>query len=362
MSGLLLKGVSKRYGNGINAVSNFNLDLSTGELVVLAGPKGSGKSTILNIICGLEAADEGEIFIEQQSCAGVTPKDRDVSVIFPSHTFYPGHTVYENLEFSLRLVKLPAAKRRERIMKAAEDMGITGILESLPEELAPAESFAAILARAVIREPKIILIDEPFPDIPPSEQELFWQAIINLNKKFKLTMLVATNNPEQALALKARTVVLKNGYIQQVDGVRKIYETPANVYVAQFINHFHMTTVEGVLSEGESGYVLSIDKASSVIPVFAPENKKLSNYVGREVTVGIRHNGLKPSRHAESGIKGRFEEVRDENGVRTGFFKSKLFDTLVDVDASVKAGDKVTLEISEGSFFIFDRDTGKTIL
>ncbi len=363
MSGLLLKGVSKRYGNGINAVSNFNLELAKGELTVLAGPKGSGKSTILNIICGLETADEGEIIIDQQNCAGLAPKERGVCVVFPSHTFYPGHTVYENLEFSLKLVKCQKAERRERIMKTVEALGIADTLEKLPEELTPAQSFEAILARAVVREPKIILIDEPFPDIPTEEQELFWQAMVDLNKKFRHTMIVATNNPEQALAIKARTVVLKNGYIQQIDAVDRICENPANVYVAQFINRFNMTTAEAVLSENEAGGLsLLIDKVSAEIPVIAPENKKLSSYIGREVTVGIRRSLLVPKKNAEQGIKGKIDEVTEENGVRKGMFKSKLFDAEITLDDTMKKGDKVALQAVEGSIFIFDRDTGKTIL
>ena len=363
MSGLLLKGVSKRYGNGINAVSNFNLELAKGELTVLAGPKGSGKSTILNIICGLETADEGEIIIDQQNCAGLAPKERCVCVVFPSHTFYPGHTVYENLEFSLKLVKCQKAERRERIMKTVEALGIADTLEKLPEELTPAQSFEAILARAVVREPKIILIDEPFPDIPTEEQELFWQAMVDLNKKFRHTMIVATNNPEQALAIKARTVVLKNGYIQQIDAVDRICENPANVYVAQFINRFNMTTAEAVLSENEAGGLsLLIDKVSAEIPVIAPENKKLSSYIGREVTVGIRRSLLVPKKNAEQGIKGKIDEVTEENGVRKGMFKSKLFDAEITLDDTMKKGDKVALQAVEGSIFIFDRDTGKTIL
>lgn len=362
MSGLLLKGVSKRYGNGINAVSNFNLELTKGELTVLAGPKGSGKSTIINMICGLETADEGEIFIDQHNCAGLLPKEREVAVIFPSHTFYPGHTVYDNLDFSLRLVKCSKEERHNRIMKTAEDMGISDTLKKLPENLTSAESFNLILARAVIREPKIILIDEPFPDIPSPEQELFWNAIVEVNKKFRYTVIVATNNPEQALAIKARTVVLKNGYIQQIDSVEKIYENPTNVYVAQFINKFNMTTTEGVLNENEEGGLeLFIDKASVVIPIDAPENKKLKSYVEREVTVGIRRNSLRPEKNAEKGVKGRIEEITEENGVRKGLFKSKLFEANITIDETIKKGDKVALQAGKGSFFIFDRDTGKTI-
>lgn len=363
MSDLLLKGVSKRYLNGINAVSNFNLELSDGELVVLAGPKGAGKSTILNIICGLEKLDEGEVFIDAQSSIDISAKERGVAIIFPCHELYPNNTVYENLEFSLRLMKCPRSQREDKIMKVAKDMELTEVLEKLPEDLTPAENFAAILARCVIKNPKVILIDEPFPDMPSSEQEMFWQAIINLNKKFKHTMLVATNNPEEALAMKARTVILKNGYIQQVDNVSNIYKNPANIYVAQFINHFNMTTIEGSLSEkGDGALELVIDKGSISIPVNAPDNKKLGNYIGREVTVGIRHCCLKPNKNSDDGVKGKIDEVIIEDGKRLGMFKSKLFDARVYIDDAIREGDKVSLTIGEGSFFVFDRDTGKTIL
>jgi ABC-type sugar transport system ATPase subunit len=187
--------------------------------------------------------------------------------------------------------------------------------------------------------------------------------MVDLNKKFKHTMIVATNNPEQALAIKARTVVLKNGYIQQIDAVDRICENPANVYVAQFINRFNMTTAEAVLSENEAGGLsLLIDKVSAEIPVIAPENKKLSSYTGREVTVGIRRSLLVPKKNAEQGIKGKIDEVTEENGVRKGMFKSKLFDAEITLDDTMKKGDKVALQAVEGSIFIFDRDTGKTIL
>jgi multiple sugar transport system ATP-binding protein len=365
MSGLLLKGISKRYLNGINAVSNFNLELADGEMIVIAGSAGAGKSTLLNIICGLETLDEGEIFIDSQSICEILPKDRKVAIIFPCHELYPNNTVYENLEFSLRLTKCPRSQIREKILKVAKELELVEFLDKMPNVLTPTEQFAAILARCVIKNPKIILIDEPFPSMDNEFQSYFRQAILTLNKKFNLTMIIATNNPDEVLAMSARTVILKNGYIQQVDNVKSIYQNPANFYVAQFMHHFNMTFFDAVLTEKNKEQLeLFAEKGAMKfnLPLMR-YNEKLKQYMNKEVLVGIRHFQLYIDDENADGISGEIDEIEVScDGQRYAYFKSKVIDIKIPIDSGYHEGDKINLSLKDKDLLIFDKDTGKTIL
>lgn len=357
---LLLKGISKRYLNGINAVSNFNLELSDGEFLVIGGSAGSGKSTILKIICGLEKADEGNIFIEKVSISNIMPKDRKVAIIFPCHELYPNNTVYENLEFSLRITKCPRFQMKDIIMSVAQDLEISDILDKMPSELSKTQHFAAILARCVIKRPKILLIDEPFDDMDISTQNHFSQAIITLNKKFKLTTIVATSNANEALAMNARTMILKNGYVQQVDNVSNIYKNPVNIYVAQFINQFNMTTTEAVLIEDKGLLKLKFDKGA--ISLLSLPNEKIKSYINKEVLVGIRDNKLKISEKSTDGIECQIEEIEISNSQSFAYLKSKRFDIKLPITSKYNEGDIVNLVVEDDGVFVFDKDTGKTII
>ena len=199
--------------------------------------------------------------------------------------------------------------------------------------------------------------------MPLEYQQSFWKAVLDLNEKFKITILLATNNPEEAFSLDVRTVILRNGYIQQIDNVANLQEKPANLYVAQFVNDMNMTTLEGVLEQGDDGTVkLIIDKGAIKVDISAAEdNKRLKNYIGRDVTAGIRHDFLKIAKNDELGIKGKIEQVSADADKNTALFKSKLFDAWICVGADVKEGDKISLEVNENAVFVFDRDTGKTI-
>jgi multiple sugar transport system ATP-binding protein len=249
MAELRLKNVSKRWGTYVG-VDNFNLDIADQEFLVLLGPSGCGKSTTMRMIAGLEDVTEGEIWLGDRVINDLEPKDRDISMVFQSYGLYPNMTVYENIRFPLRVRKVPKAEHHDRVMKAATSVELLDFLKRRPAELSGGQRQRVALGRAIVREPKLFLMDEPLSNLDAKLRVSTRAQIKHLQNELKTTTVYVTHDQIEAMTLADRVVVMSQGLIQQVGTPTEIYNSPANTFVAAFIGSPAMNLIEGSIGGG----------------------------------------------------------------------------------------------------------------
>ncbi len=249
MAQLLLKNVCKRFGNFVG-VENFNLDIADEEFLVLLGPSGCGKSTTMRMIAGLEDVTSGEIWLGDRVINNLEPKDRDISMVFQSYGLYPNMTVYENIRFPLRVRKVPKDQHDERVMKAATTVELLDFLDRRPAELSGGQRQRVALGRAIVREPKLFLMDEPLSNLDAKLRVSTRAQIKHLQHDLKTTTIYVTHDQIEAMTLADRVVVMNKGVIQQVGTPTEIYNDPSNTFVASFIGSPAMNLVEGRIENG----------------------------------------------------------------------------------------------------------------
>ncbi|MDE6001749.1 MAG: ABC transporter ATP-binding protein, partial [Clostridia bacterium] len=232
MASLKLCGVDKVYPSGTMALYDINLEARDKEFLVIVGGEESGKSTLLKVIAGLEEASSGEIFIGDKEVTELEPKDRDIAMVFRSNTLYPALTVFDNMGFGLKIRKAPAALIEQRVKAAANVLGLNEVLYRRPKALTAAQKQRVAIGRAIVREPKLYLFDEPLAGLDDKLKSEILNVIINLQARMEGTFVYCTKNVAEALTVGTRIVVLKNGFVQQIDTPANLYDYPANAYVA----------------------------------------------------------------------------------------------------------------------------------
>ncbi len=283
MASLSLQNLNKIYDNNVQAVFDFNLDVKDGELIVLVGPSGCGKSTTLRMVAGLEDISSGTLIIDGKDVTQVPPKDRDIAMVFQNYALYAHMTVYENMAFSLNLLHEDPNVIHEKVMAAAEILGLTDQLNKKPKQLSGGQRQRVAMGRAIVRTPKVFLFDEPLSNLDAKLRGATRREILLLHKRLGATMLYVTHDQTEALTLADRIVCMSMGYVQQVGTPLELYDTPANVFVASFIglppmNFFNATV---------SGSSLLID-GDIRIPLSDEETARLARYDGMEITLGVR--------------------------------------------------------------------------
>ena len=292
MAEVRLDRVSKVYENGHVAVSDASFHAGDGELLVLVGPSGCGKSTLLRMIAGLEGITRGTLSIDGRIVNEVPPKDRDIAMVFQNYALYPHMSVAENLAFGLKLRKLPSADISRRVRAAAEKLGLTPVLAHRPGMLSGGQRQRVALGRAIVRDPKVFLLDEPLSNLDAKLRLSTRMEIAKLQRSLRATMIYVTHDQIEAMTLGQRIVVLNGGAIQQIDTPMRLYERPANLFVAGFfgspaMNFFHgILTRDGVL-QMDDGIRLKIGDMPRLNPATSP-------YIDREIAVGLRPEDLAP--------------------------------------------------------------------
>ena len=249
MAELRLKNVCKRWGSYVG-VDDFNLDIADQEFLVLLGPSGCGKSTTMRMIAGLEDVTSGEIWLGDRVINDLEPKDRDISMVFQSYGLYPNMTVYENIRFPLRVRKVPKAEHHERVIKSATSVELLDFLERRPAELSGGQRQRVALGRAIVREPKLFLMDEPLSNLDAKLRVSTRAQIKHLQNELKTTTIYVTHDQIEAMTLADRVVVMSKGLIQQVGTPTEIYNDPANTFVAAFIGSPAMNLIDGSIKGG----------------------------------------------------------------------------------------------------------------
>lgn len=285
MAEIKLNHIHKRYDNAEGfAVTDFNLDIEDNEFIVFVGPSGCGKSTTLRMIAGLEEITEGDLLINGEAMNDVAPKDRDIAMVFQNYALYPHMTVYDNMAFGLKLRKMPKDEIKERVENAAEMLGLKELLDRKPAALSGGQRQRVALGRAVVRDPKVFLMDEPLSNLDAKLRVHMRTEIAKLHEDLKTTMIYVTHDQTEAMTLADRIVIMDAGIIQQVGSPFEVYNSPNNAFVASFIGSPAMNLNDVIYSNGR------ITGGGFDLPVSEPSRKALdeNGYEGKEIIFGIR--------------------------------------------------------------------------
>lgn len=288
MATVQLKSVSKIYGGKVEAVKGVSLDIADKEFVVLVGPSGCGKSTTLRMVAGLEDISKGEVRIGDRVVNDIPAKNRDIAMVFQNYALYPHMTVYENLAFGLKLRKYPKAEIDKRVQEAAEILGLkkNGMLHRKPKELSGGERQRVAVGRSIVRKPKVFLFDEPLSNLDAKLRVQMRMELQKLHNRLQCTMIYVTHDQVEALTLGDRIVVMKDGLIQQVDSPVKLYEYPANKFVASFIGSPPMNFLNGKIVAQNGDYFFQ--ESGAKLRLLPQHHKKIEKYAGKDVIFGIR--------------------------------------------------------------------------
>ena len=288
MATLQLKNVKKIYDGGVEAVHSFNLDVADKEFIVLVGPSGCGKSTTLRMIAGLEEISEGEFYIGDRLMNDVEPKDRDIAMVFQSYALYPHMTVYENMAFALKLRKTPKDVIDQRVRWAAKVLDITQYLERKPKALSGGQRQRVAIGRAIVREPKVFLMDEPLSNLDAKLRNQMRAEIIKLRQSVDTTFIYVTHDQTEAMTLGDRIVIMRDGWIMQIGTPQQLFDQPANVFVAGFIGMPQMNFFEGHLEKENGVYTLTVNGAQTVLSERLQGKLSEKNIESGSVIVGCR--------------------------------------------------------------------------
>ncbi len=296
MASLLLKDIYKVYPSGVTAVTDFTLDIEDKEFIVFVGPSGCGKSTTLRMIAGLEEISDGELYIDGKLVNNVQPKDRDIAMVFQNYALYPHMTVYDNMAFGLKLRKKPKAEIDEKVKEAARILGLEPYLTRKPKALSGGQRQRVALGRAIVREPKVFLLDEPLSNLDAKLRAQMRTEITKLHHRLATTFIYVTHDQVEAMTMGTRIVVMKDGYIQQVDAPQMLYDYPANLFVAGFIGTPQMNFFDAVLIKDADGKVYVEFEGRKVLLPKAKSDKIINpeEYLntGKPVVFGVRPEDL----------------------------------------------------------------------
>ena len=359
--------VNKIYPNGFHAVHEMNLDIQDNEFIVFVGPSGCGKSTALRMIAGLEEISSGELYIGDKLVNDMSPKDRDIAMVFQNYALYPHMTNYENMAFGLKLRNMPKKEIDERVNNAAEILGLGQLLKNKPKELSGGQRQRVALGRAIVRDPKVFLMDEPLSNLDAKLRVQTRAEISKLHQRLKTTFIYVTHDQTEAMTMGTRIVVLKDGHVMQVDSPTNLYEYPENKFVASFIGSPQMNFIEGALEDKGDGIQFTFKGGNVPIVDEKAEMLRKNGFESKEVVLGIRpeHIDVQVNQPDEGTPNRALVEVTELLGSETYLFLEVEEENLVariDPSKEVKVGDIVTLVPNPERVHLFHPETEKALL
>jgi multiple sugar transport system ATP-binding protein len=395
---ITLEGVTKVYPDGTRAVESLDLEIADGEFVVFVGPSGCGKTSALRMIAGLEEITEGTIRIGDEVVNDLPPKDRDIAMIFQNYALYPHMSAYDNMAFGLKLRSIPRAERRTRVTGAARVLGLRDVLPKKPRTLSGGQRQRVAMGRAIVREPRAFLMDEPLSNLDAKLRVQMRAEIARLQRDLQVTTIYVTHDQSEAMTLGDRVAVMRKGRLQQLDAPNRLYREPVNLFVAEFIGSPAMNVVEATLGEANGGLVATFGEHELALDdELVAARPALRGFAGRPVALGIRPEdfedpartgGAAPGRSlpavvdivedmgsevflhfsvdappvATADIEEAVEETAAveaarEQAVRRG----TPFVARVDRDSRAREGDSVQLAVDTRRLHLFDLETGEAI-
>ena len=365
MARLFLKNIKKQYNSSSPlVVKDFSLDIEEGEFIVLVGPSGCGKSTTLRMMAGLEEITEGEFFIGDKLMNNIQSKNRDIAMVFQNYALYPHMTVFDNIAFGLKIKKRPKKEIKQKVDEAAEILGLTDYLHRKPQALSGGQRQRVALGRAIVRETDVFLMDEPLSNLDAKLRVQMRAEIMKLHQRLKTTTVYVTHDQTEALTMASRIVVMNNGEIMQVGSPQEVYNTPDNLFVAQFIGSPAMNIFDGVFD----GNKLTIGNTN--IKVAADDQDMLNNlgYKNKNIKFGIRPENVleyEESSHLEDvspfDIKVMVNELLGSEFMIYSELDRQEIVARVDAHNQNKPGDTMTFSFDMKKVHFFDADTEKRI-
>lgn len=369
MASLTLKHIYKKYPGGVTAVSDFCLDVKDKEFIIFVGPSGCGKSTTLRMIAGLEEITEGELFIGDKLVNDIAPKDRDIAMVFQNYALYPHMTVFDNMAFGLKLRKVPKEEIKRKVEEAARILDISHLLDRRPKALSGGQKQRVALGRAIVREPKVFLLDEPLSNLDAKLRAQMRTELTKIHASLGTTFIYVTHDQVEAMTMATRIVVMKDGLIQQVDTPQNLYDYPTNVFVAGFMGTPQMNFITGTLEKKGDDVSFVFGNNVLKLPKDKASNPDLAPYIGKEVIIGVRPECLHDEPMYLSSLS---ESVIDAHVDVTELMGNEIYLYITSGDQSMvsrvsprstaRADDDIKLAIDMSRAHIFDKDTEKCIL
>lgn len=317
---------------GVVAVQDFNIDIKDNEFIVLVGPSGCGKSTTLRMVAGLEDISGGELYIDGRLCNDVEPKDRDIAMVFQSYALYPHLTVYDNIAFPLKIAKVPKEEIDKKVRDAAETLDITQYLDRKPKNLSGGQRQRVAIGRAIVRNPKVLLMDEPLSNLDAKLRNQMRAEIIKLRQKIDTTFIYVTHDQVEAMTLGDRIVVMKDGFVQQIGTPQEVFDHPANLFVSGFIGTPQMNYFDAKLVIKNGSYFVDVDDQEFELSKEKQDRLKAKEVKEQDITLGVRPDHM----------------VLADKGIKANVDVSELMGTSVHLHVTALGRDVIAIVPTEG--------------
>lgn len=369
MASVTLKNVYKVYTGGVTAVTDFNLEIEDKEFIILVGPSGCGKSTTLRMIAGLEEISKGELYIGETLSNDIAPKDRDIAMVFQNYALYPHMTVYDNMAFGLKLRKTPKDEIKRRVEEAARVLDISHLLDRKPKALSGGQRQRVALGRAIVRDPKVFLLDEPLSNLDAKLRAQMRTEISKLHMRLGTTFIYVTHDQTEAMTMGDRIVVMKDGFIQQVDTPQNLYDLPVNEFVAGFMGSPQMNFIDATLTKEGADFVVTFGDCKIKVPSNKLPGTDLDGYAGKEIVFGIRPEDVHDEPDFIAKVGGTHAaanvEVTELMGAETYLYlncENNAITARVEPTSTAKSGDTIQIAFDLNKMHLFDKETEVTIL
>ena len=368
MASLSLRNISKVYPNGFVAVKDFNLEIADKEFIIFVGPSGCGKSTTLRMIAGLEEISSGELYIGDRLVNDVEPKDRDIAMVFQNYALYPHMSVYDNMAFGLKLRKTPKDQIKKLVHEAAKILDLEHLLDRKPKALSGGQRQRVAMGRAIVREPKVFLMDEPLSNLDAKLRVQMRVEISKLHQRLESTIIYVTHDQTEAMTLGTRIVVMNAGVVQQVDTPRKLYDEPCNLFVAGFIGSPQMNFLDAQCEVSGDKVLLNVGPAKIELPPAKAKKLIDGGYAGKTVVLGIRPEDVhdepmfiasSPNTVIEATI--RVYEMLGAEVYLHFDYEGANMTARVDPRTTARNGDTVKFAFDAEKIHVFDKETEMTI-
>ena len=368
MASLSLRNICKVYPNGFAAVKDFNLEIEDKEFVIFVGPSGCGKSTTLRMIAGLEDISSGELYIGDRLVNDIEPKDRDIAMVFQNYALYPHMSVYENMAFGLKLRKTPKEQIDKLVHEAARILDLEHLLDRKPKALSGGQRQRVAMGRAIVRNPKVFLMDEPLSNLDAKLRVQMRVEISKLHQRLETTIIYVTHDQTEAMTLGTRIVVMKDGVIQQCDSPINLYNYPTNLFVAGFMGSPAMNFIDAVVIEEGSDVKLSFGDMMIKVPESKAKSLINGGYIGKTVVMGIRPEDIHDDEIMVNNAGDNVVETTIRIYELLGAEVYLYFDLArvsctarVNPRTTAKVGDVVKFAFDLNKLHIFDKETEQVI-